>query len=650
MSTDPRAPPKLCRAVVLAAALFVCCTPPTRADERITDYSSEVRVAQTGALTVTETISVNVEGDRIRHGIFRDFPTSYTKEGRRIRVGFDVLSVVLDGHDEPYSVAGIDNGERVKIGDPNAMLEPGPHRFTLTYATDRQIAFLADHDELYWNVTGNFWQFPIDRAEALIELPAGAHILGTGAWTGATGSKAQNAQAQPLSDSAVRFSATTPLGEQEGLTISVRFSKGAVLPPSEAELRAEFIRDNAAFIAACAGVILMLIYFSAVWVEFGRRPPRGLVVALFAPPKDFSPAAVRFVRRMAYDRKCYAASLVDMAVKGYFKIREDDHTYTLARTGRSEEDCGLAHGEAAIAGRLFTGNDSIALKQDNHTSVAASISALKFSLKNEYERAYFVTNSHWFVGGLAMLALTAVASALLSDNAAIAGFILFWLTFWSFGAALLVHRSLDAWAGVVAGPGSRILNTISALFLTLFTLPFAGGWLAGIFVFGKSIPLAATLALSAGGVLAYLFYHLLKHPTLLGANICDEIEGFRLYLVTAEKDRLEALNPPNVTPEVFERFLPYAIALDCENQWSKKFENEAAAAGIEPSSSGSYYTPVWYSGGSFDRLGTAGFADSLGSSMAAAAASAATAPGSGSGGGGGGFSGGGGGGGGGGGW
>jgi uncharacterized membrane protein len=99
---------------------------------------------------------------------------------------------------------------------------------------------------------------------------------------------------------------------------------------------------------------------------------------------------------------------------------------------------------------------------------------------------------------------------------------------------------------------------------------------------------------------------------------------------------------------VFEKFLPYAIALDCENSWSKKFEVEAAAAGVTPQSSN--YTPAWYSGGSFGRLGAASFASGLGASMASAAASAATAPGSSSGSGGGGSSGGGGGGGGGGGW
>jgi hypothetical protein len=315
------------RAAAIATAVLGLLSGAVHADERITDFASDIRVSQTGALTVTETISVNSEGVAIQHGIFRDFPIVYDKEGRQIHVGFDVLSVALDGHDEPYSVARIAAGERVKIGDPKALLAPGLHRFTLVYATDRQIRFFPDFDELYWNATGNFWVFPIDQAEATVELPADAHITQFAAYTGPAGSTAQNAQAEKISDSAVRFSTTAALGAQEGLTIAVGFSKGAVIPPSPAELRRQFIQDNAPTIVACAGVLLMLIYFVAVWVEFGRRPPRGVIVPLFAPPKDFSPASVRFVHRMGYDRKAFAASLVDMAVKGYIKISEDHGVY-----------------------------------------------------------------------------------------------------------------------------------------------------------------------------------------------------------------------------------------------------------------------------------------------------------------------------------
>jgi uncharacterized membrane protein len=198
------------------------------------------------------------------------------------------------------------------------------------------------------------------------------------------------------------------------------------------------------------------------------------------------------------------------------------------------------------------------------------------------------------------------------------------------------------------GPGSRILNFFGALLLTIFAVPFMAGIGFGFFALGLSVPLATLIAILVQGVLAAVFYRLLKAPTLAGGKVRDEIDGFKMFLDTAEKDRLEKLNPPHVTPEIFEKFLPYAIALDAENGWSRKFAAQAAGAGEglrEPA-----YTPSWYSGSSFGRLGTTGFAASIGVAVAGATAAAATAPGTSSGSGGGGSSGGGGGGGGGGGW
>jgi uncharacterized membrane protein len=149
------------------------------------------------------------------------------------------------------------------------------------------------------------------------------------------------------------------------------------------------------------------------------------------------------------------------------------------------------------------------------------------------------------------------------------------------------------------------------------------------------------------GLINVVFYHLLRAPTQSGRQLMDQIEGFRLYLSTAEEERLKVLHPPEKTPELFERYLPYALALDCENEWNAKFATVLAAAAAAGAAA-----PLWYSGSRWDNGSTGGFTDSLGRSLASSAAAAATAPGrsSGSGGGGGGFSGGGGGGGGGGGW
>jgi uncharacterized membrane protein YgcG len=640
---------------LFAALLAFAVTPAFAQDEeRITDYKSDISVARNGTLTVTETIAVIAEGDQIKHGIYRDFPTTYTANGQTKRVGFDVVRVTLDGGSVPYEVDSIDSGKRIKIGDKNSFVDPGAHTYTITYTTTRQIGFFEKYDELYWNVTGNFWIFPIDHAEATIHLPAEARILQYRSYTGASGDTADNATAKTLSGHDIEFDTTTPLGEQEGLTVAVGFSKGAVLPPTPAELRADFIRDNAGTVVAIGGVLILLIYFGVVWWEHGRDPRRGTIIPLFAPPKDFSPAAIRYVHRMAYDRKAFSAALVDMAVKGYMKITQTGSTYTLTRTAATEDATGLSSGEKAIAGALFDApGDSIELKQTNHTEIARAISGLKITLASEDQTVYFINNTGWFGGGILILVATALMSALLSDVPGGMGALLVPFVGVVAIMAFLGHSALDAWSMVFAGPGSRFSNIFQAVFMTVLTLIFLGVFgIGGMLAASQNLPVPLLVALTIGGIAAYVFYHLLKAPTLLGSKILDQIDGFKMFLNTAEKDRLEVLNPPQVTPEVFEKFLPYAIALDCENQWSKKFEAQAAAAAAAGDTRYGYstYSPIWYSGGNFGSFNSGAFAAGLGASLAASAASAATAPGSSSGSGGGGFSGGGGGGGGGGGW
>lgn len=618
--------------------------------ERITAFDSDISVARNGTLTVTETITVFANDDQIRHGIYRDFPTRYSdRQGAKVHVRFDVTNVTRDGHSEPYTTESISNGVRVRIGDKDVIIDSGLHTYTLTYMTARQIGFFDKYDELYWNVTGTGWIFPIHKVSATIHLPAGARIIQKAYYTGEQGSTDTYAQANEISPDTIRFETTEPLGAHEGLTVAVGFAKGTVVPPSAEDLRRDFIIDNASAIVALLGVFALTIFYMVTWWHHGRDPKRGTIIPLFAPPAGLSPEAVRYIHRMSYDRKSFAAALINMAVKGFLKISQEGSSYTLIRTGKSEVQCGLSGSEIAMSDALFTGpTDSIELKQSHHTKIQSAIAGLKSKLKSECEKNYFSTNSGYFLGGIALLALTGLASALLSEDSAVAGFSLLWLSAWSVGTAFLLHQAYNNWLDVFTGP-SPIGSFFSALFMSLFALPFVAGWFFGFYAFGASLSLWSGGALALGGALAYIFYHLLKAPTALGAHTLDQIDGFKLFLETAEKDRLEILNPPNVTPALFESFLPYAIALDCENQWSKKFEAQAAAAGIGADQNHGY-TPLWYSGNSFSRLGMAGFVSSIGASIGSAAASASTAPGSSSGSGGGGFSGGGGGGGGGGGW
>ena len=151
-------------------------------------------------------------------------------------------------------------------------------------------------------------------------------------------------------------------------------------------------------------------------------------------------------------------------------------------------------------------------------------------------------------------------------------------------------------------------------------------------------------------VLAFIAMHivfskLLKAPTLVGRKVMDKIDGFKMYLETAEEERLNALHPPEKTPDTFEKFLPFAFALGVDQIWSERFSSVLEQASVN----GEPYQPRWYSSRHGDfRMGT--FGSSLARGFASAVVASSTPPGSSSGSGGGGSSGGGGGGGGGGGW
>jgi uncharacterized membrane protein len=143
-----------------------------------------------------------------------------------------------------------------------------------------------------------------------------------------------------------------------------------------------------------------------------------------------------------------------------------------------------------------------------------------------------------------------------------------------------------------------------------------------------------------------MFYVWLKAPTRAGRKLLDKLEGFREYLDIAEQDEMNLKNPPDKTPQLFEAYLPFAMALDVEQHWAERFSGVFAHLADK----GQAYQPVWYHGSHWHVTEPAGFAGIMGSAVSSAIASSSTAPGSSSGGGGGGFSGGGGGGGGGGGW
>lgn len=612
-------------------------TPPAYMKEKILRFQSLVQVQTDATLIVTETIKVQSARVQIKRGIVRDFPTIYRdKAGNTVKVGFEVLEVLRDGRKEPYHLQAANNGVKIYLGQKDVVLPAGVYEYTIKYRTDRQLGFFPNYDELYWNVTGHGWTFPINSAQAVIELPPGAQIMQYSAYTGRRGAQGRDYQAWDSGPGKMVFTATRELPPGSGLTVAVAWPKGVVHPPSDTDKMGFFLRDHLPAAVGLVGFLVVLGFYLSAWNRVGRDPAEGTIIPLFAPPPGFSPSSVRYLLRMGFDDRTVAAALVDMAVKGYLTIENVGKEYTLHKKGSGAK--GLSRGEENLGSELFSGDDTLEMKDKNYKRIQGARDALKETLKNELEKAYFFANSNYFAAGV-VLSLLAVGAVLLSStNHGSNWDKSLWLAVWIGGGIGLAAWFLKRWTFTITknlGGVGMALFAFGFLFIKFFTAPV----LKSTF-----LPAVVILVPFLAG-LNFLFYRLLKAPTLTGRKIMDQIEGFKLYLSVAEKERLNLLNPPEKTPELFEKYLPYALALDVENQWSEQFADVLAQAGAD----GRGYTPVWYTG-SYHDLGSSRFVSNLGGAFAGAIAASSSPPGSASGSGGGGFSGGGGGGGGGSGW
>jgi uncharacterized membrane protein YgcG len=566
------------RVLALVLLTYSCFCQPLAADERILEYRSDIHIHENGELTVSEFIRVRAEGQNIRRGIYRDFPTRYRDRlGNHFKVDFVPISVHRNGNPEPWYTKNISNGVRVYIGNSSRNLEPGVHDYELVFGTNRQLGFFDDHDELYFNAIGNGWIFPIDKAVATVTLPfqVSPGQLSLSLYMGRHGSKETSATAQVISTSKVRFETTRPLQAREGLTVSVAWPKGLISEPGPGQKTRWFLADNAAAMVLLLGLLATLGWYFWAWNKVGRDPDKGVIIPRFQPPVGLSPAASRYVRDMSFDRNAFTAAIISLGVKGQLVIEEDSKDFTLKRVPAAPKTQ-LTKGEKAVLDSLLPARTSrIEMDNKNHKKFQAARKALKKELNKEYLGRLFHLNGVYLVPPILMSAAAALIAAFFDGG-------------------------MPVW--------------ISYLVLTMATL--------GLFTF------------------------LMRAPTAAGRLIMDEIEGFKMYLGTAEQDRLDRMRSPQLTPELFEAFLPYAYALGVENNWCQRFAREIPDEARQQTG----YHPAWYSGhyhgiNALDHLG-----DNFSSSFSSAISSASSPPGSSSGSGGGGSSGGGGGGGGGGGW
>ena len=591
--------------VAVAVCAFLIAVSNVRSEEVITRYHSNIDIGRDGQLRVTETIDVIAEGNKIRRGIYRDFPLMVDVGGGKERqVGFDIVSIKRDGRDEPYFTERGRRSIRIYIGDRDIFLDSGTYQYEITYTTDRQIRFFDQYDELFWNVTGNFWEFPINQASANITLPDGASSTDTIAYTGPFGSTEQNAEIQLLEGGNKAFFRTTaPLGLREGLTVGVKMPKGIIAPPTGSQELGWFFSDFRGEILAVIAFLVTSIYYFRNWVRIGRDPEPGVIVPRWDAPDNISPALTNYIHKKGLEGKGWdaiSAAILNLAVKGFIKLDNLSDDIRLVATGKQPQEA-LPVGEAAIFKVIERYDGDLKISKGTGSRVKKLQGDFSSAMSGEHRSNFYKHNIGVIIGGVALSIVSIIVVLALGNLTedtlgffimmAFSGTILT-IMLVSFGRRLATGRSLASKISAVVGMGFAAFSGMSLMVPFLMTITGAG-----------SQPVLFT-TLFGIVVLNIIFFFLMGAPTPLGREMMDGIEGLKQYLTLAEKDRMNLAGKPEMSPQHFETLLPYAVALGVEKPWSNAFQAwlvTAAAAGVAAASWG----PSWYGGRRFepDRIG-----------------------------------------------
>ncbi len=497
------------RSVALLCLLLAA--PAFAREWRITRFASHMTVAQDGTMKVSEHLVLYFEGTY--HGIYRDIPIEYPGPHGSNYTLFLNVTGVTDGQGQKLKYdSSVQNGYRhLKIYIPNAV--DTTTEVEINYTVKNAIRWFDDHDELYWNVTGNDWPVPIDSAIAIIDFPEGTiNNLRAQAFTGIYGSEAQDATVSMNRD-VVTVQANGSLSMREGLTVDVYITKGVLTEPSKLTFAIWFLRSNTIVLLPLWALIVMFFF----WWTKGRDPKPDISVApMYEPPKGMTPAEVGTMIDDTVHPRDITSTLVDLAVKGYIKIEETESKVM-----------------------LFSHRDYIfhSLKDPGTWS------------SSDLESHERVMLNQLFAGGATQIRLSELRNQ-------------FYVAIPTIKEDILAE--LRSKGMYTVDPDSAHAYVLAGVFFT--ALPFVIVQLLG---WGNVLDSIGLLIASGfiALIIVFLFARIMTAKSLKGVRTKVEILGLQEFITRVDADRLRRM-----PPDTFEKILPYAMALGIENHWAKAFQ------------------------------------------------------------------------------
>ena len=568
-------------------------------EERIYTHHSDIVVDTTGIIRVNEKIRIYANGDLFKRGIIRALPTTRSDvEGKRIKVDYTILKVYKDGEKEPYFTERESGDLVIYVGNKNKLLSPGYYNYEIIYETAGQIGFFDDYDELGWNVNGESDR-AVDQVSCEIRLPNNAQIVSHRCYTGIFGSTNESDCTSESDIDGVFRASTNNLEPNEMMTVYVGFEKGIVNEPVVKETALSrflsWLDKMGLWFMNLIIIIPLYFYYITTWRKHGKDLPKPIAIPQFTPPNDMSPASVGMIHDETFDFSLISTSIINLAVKGFLRIEEVERKglftfgakdYNLVKLKDAESN--LPSEEAIVLNELFAESNEVSLGGKYNSNVETMMHSYHKDLKLQYKKTLSEGKNHkfkilpWVVLFLYIVLLFYFGSKISLEL--FFNFVLFSIP------TYIVVTLIMAVIAVTRKKKQKKLNTISlSVALIIGTI--------GLFNFSPSYLLTTNAVAVFIGLLFVLLGHILYlylivRPGKTLLQLQSDIEGLKMYISLAEEKQMQYFNPPKVTPEVFEKLLPYAIALRTEKVWGDKFENTL----LQSMQSVDSYAPVWFYG------------------------------------------------------
>jgi uncharacterized membrane protein YgcG len=528
--------------------------------EKIKQFHADIQIKENGNIIVTETIKVYAAQLEIDHGIFRELPMkNYSSKVARNNF-YTVLNVSKDGMNEPFHIDIDADKFTIYIGDKDSTLNEGTYTYKLTYEVEAQVHSYADFDEIYWNITGNYWVFDIDNVTARVILPKSAEVLQTHCYTGVLGSKANECNAKIIGNS-VYFNSKN-LKKEEGFTVAVGFPKGIVHQPSFLPhyKMEEFLSFEKTGVGLLAVLICFLFYFFS-WKTYGKDPLVSTDNEILDLKNLYSAPALQYIKEKYSNSQTLLAAIISLSIKGAIEIAcngkedwQDGFEYFLKKgTNRTN----LSKEENAVLETLFKENDTFSINSKSYLIFDLAEKALEKSLMSEYNlKDYFLGNTKQILIGFAVTIATIIGYCYYTRGT-ILGWVIFGFICFVFTAFLIkvIIKSISKGEYGVAIP---------CLFVIVFPSVFGYASFFAINVDKNYSALnVLILFLIITGFTIYL--SLINSYTKLGITTELQIEKFKEQLLNYSVEQ------NTNTIRVYEENLPYAFALDIQEEWNLKF-------------------------------------------------------------------------------